>query len=157
MISWNPGTKIASQDFLGDLGSRFPGSKKFKKIRAWEPRTKIPQKVLGSNLGSGSWGLQNFFKINFLIFWNPGTNKTFWGNLVFGSQAPKNSNIDFSFFGSLGTQNQDPPESLGEQLISYLLEAENPETRYPRKSAQSNQQFPYEASGRTKPLPLRME
>ena len=90
---WNPGTKIASQDFLGDLGSWFPGSKKFlKKIqffRAWEPRTKIPQKVLGSNLGSGSWGLQKIRKINFVIFWNPGAkiaSKDFLGDL--GSWFP---------------------------------------------------------------------
>ena len=28
-VFWNPGTKIAPQDFLGDLGSWFQGSKQF--------------------------------------------------------------------------------------------------------------------------------
>ena len=132
---WNPGTKIASQDFLGDLGSWFPGSKKIKIKNQFfnfsdpgnqEPRS--PTKSWGAILVPDLGGSKKLEKLLLLFFWNPGTkidSQDFLGDLGSWFPGSKKLKIIFSIFQSLGTKNQDPPESLGGQSWFRILGAPN--------------------------------
>ena len=116
LIFWSPGTKIASQDFLGDLGSWFPRSRNLTKyfFIFWKPgnqEPRSPRKSWGAIWVPGTGGSKTCTTHLILLEpWNHEPRllpKTCSGILVPGSPPPKiEKKLDFLESFRTNLQNQ---------------------------------------------------